>query len=148
MTTIEPLDLEPIKARLAGATPGQWVWTDQNAVPDDAEDVTDYGGTPYERGGRCGIEDERDEEAVTTALADDDGLEVGWVLAPVQHEDGSVYTLSIENCDAAVIANAPKDIAALVAEVERLRAELENTRAQAQDAARQFDRITQGEHGA
>ena len=82
MTT---LDLEPIKERLAAATPGPWK----------------------------AKEDSWDGYSV---VIDDNGPGVSIIAEQIgQGEDGG-------RGDAEFIANAPEDIAALVAEVERLRA--------------------------
>lgn len=76
----EPLDLEPIKARLAAATPGPW-----------ESDI--YPGS-------------------------ENWVYVGGVRGP-----GPSLELGADSSgDAEFITNAPTDIAALVAEVERLRA--------------------------
>lgn len=144
----EPLNLEPIKARLAAATPGQWVWVDHNMAPEGAENVYDLDGKPHEWSGRYAIEAEPLDDDDPEAWGPD-GREVVMVLEMIEDENtGDVFELPINDADAALIANAPTDIAALVAEVERLRDELENARAQAQDAARQLGQLTQGERGA
>lgn len=129
----EPLDLEPIKARLAAVTPGRWVWVDHDGVQEEWLEVKDADGNPHEWSGRYGI------EADPIFENDDDdpawgpgGREVVMVLDMVEDEhDGMVYEIPINDADAALIVNAPSDIAALVDEVERLRAmvaELSSTR--------------------
>ena len=83
------LDLEPIKERLAAATPGPWrVWTDP--------DPTKVRATAVETAW-CHGDIEGDTELITDYLPTD--------------------------ADAEMIAHAPSDLAALVAEVEQLRAE-------------------------
>lgn len=83
MTT---LDLEPIKERLATATPGPWrVWRD----PDPTKVRTTAVETAW-----CHGDIEGDTELITDYLPTD--------------------------ADAELIANAPSDLTALVAEVERL----------------------------
>ena len=72
------LNLEPIKARLAAATPGIWYF-DVHGLP------------PSERGGVRVLD--------------------SWLFW--EHE--------ADDSDTQLIANAPADLAALVAEVERLR---------------------------
>jgi hypothetical protein len=92
MTT---LDLEPIKARLAAATPGPWrVWTDP--------DPTKVRATAVETAW-CHGDIEGDTELITDYLPTD--------------------------ADAEMIAHAPEDLAALVAEVERLRGQIDAVRA-------------------
>jgi hypothetical protein len=127
--TSEPLDLEPIKARLAAATPGPWVWVDHNGAPEYAQgEITDGKGNPLEWGGRCGIESEANAPTEDDDLSDpkwSGPVDVLTVLGPVEDdEDDGVYEIPISDADAALIVNAPDDIAALVAEVERLRAQL------------------------
>lgn len=75
-----PLDLEPIKARLAAAAPGPWYVTSEDGIGD-------------ERGAAIAV---------------------------------GPYGVGIDEPDAALIAHAPTDIAALIAEVERLRDGLES----------------------
>ena len=87
MTT---LDLEPIKERLAAATPGPW---DFHVLPQSV-----------------GI-------TVATIHSEQGPREKRWT-ADLPPEIGGVGTEK----DAEFIANAPEDIAALIAEVERLRA--------------------------
>lgn len=79
------LDLQPIKARLAAATPGPWT-ASPNVQPRGVAAVAE----------------------VNTVLVLSSGPLYG---SPAQ--------------DADLIANAPTDLAALVAEVERLRAAIE-----------------------
>jgi hypothetical protein len=82
----EPLDLSPIKARLAAATPGPWM-----------RDIQDMGPN-Y----------------------------VGACLYPHGIPNTEViYPEDAREEDIDLIANAPQDLAALVAEVERLRGEVE-----------------------
>ena len=89
------IDLEAIKDRLAAATPGPWVVR----FEPDADGCDDYWRIemPTENGGhRTQMANPRHEEWTPERRED-------WVL----------------------IANAPADLAALIAEVEELRAELE-----------------------
>ena len=89
------LDLEPIKERLAAATPGPWrVWTDP--------DPTKVRATAVETAW-CHGDIEGDTELITDYLPTD--------------------------ADAEMIAHAPSDLAALVAEVERLRGQIDAVRA-------------------
>jgi len=119
----EPLELESIKARLAAVTPGRWVWCDFGGAPEDAGEITDLQGSRRAWGGRLSIEAEPldDDEAWGP-----EGREVVFVLGPVEDDNDNeqVYEIPISDADAALIVNAPTDIAALVAEVERLRARL------------------------
>ena len=85
------LDLEPIKERLAAATPGPW---DFHVLPQSV-----------------GI-------TVATIHSEQGPRETCWT-ADLPPEIGGMGTEK----DAEFIAHAPEDIAALVAEVERLRAE-------------------------
>lgn len=80
--TMTDLDLAPIKARLAAATPGPWTWVCHSTA---------------------GVSEWTVFDAADHALATN---RHGW------------------RPDAEFIAHAPTDIAALLAEVERLRAEL------------------------
>ena len=85
MTT---LDLEPIKERLAAATPGPWrVWRD----PDPTR---------------------------VRATA----VETAWCYGDIEGDTELITDYLPTDADAEFIANAPEDIASLVAEVERLRA--------------------------
>ena len=85
------LDLEPIKARLAAATPGPW---DFHVLPQSV-----------------GI-------TVATIHSEQGPRETRWTV-DLPPEIGGMGT----RADAEMIAHAPEDIAALVAEVEQLRAE-------------------------
>ena len=92
MTT---LDLEPIKERLAAATPGPWrVWhgTDPSKVRSTA-------------------------------------VETAWCYGDIEGDTELITDYLPTGADAEMIANAPEDIAALVAEVERLREQVEAVRA-------------------
>ena len=93
MTT---LDLEPIKARLAAATPGPW---DFHVLPQSV-----------------GI-------TVATIHSEQGPRETRWTV-DLPPEIGGMGT----RADAEMIAHAPEDIAALVAEVERLREQVEAVR--------------------
>ena len=86
MTT---LDLEPIKERLAEATPGPWFADDDGGVSTEPHACT----------------------MTSTPIVDTEGCGMG------------------NPKDATFIANAPSDIAALVAEVERLRGQIDAARA-------------------
>lgn len=97
----EPLDLAPIKERLASATPGDWQW---EGIPDlTLEDQTIEGV---------------DRFAIT---AFGDGDEQSIVLG----SDPLGERIGVLDGDADLIIHATADIAALVAEVERLRALIE-----------------------
>ena len=83
------LDLEPIKERLAAATPGPWrVWHD----PDPSK-------------------------VRSTAV------ETAWCYGDIEGDTELITDYLPTDADAEMIAHAPEDIAALVAEVEQLRAE-------------------------
>jgi hypothetical protein len=119
---MEPLDLEPIKARLAAATPAPWVWVDYGGAPEDALSIYTLEGVKRDWGGRFAIEARppEDEEG-----QEPDEYEVVYVLHYIEDEhDDMYYEIPIEDADAALSVNAPTDLAALVAEVERLRAQL------------------------
>lgn len=75
------LDIEPIKARLAAATPGPW-------------------------------------QTITTVETD---IGTEHLVTEADMDAGCIGT-SPQAADAELIANAPTDLAALIAEVERLRA--------------------------
>ena len=82
------LDLEPIKERLAAATPGPWrVWHD----PDPSKAGT--------------------------------AVETAWCYGDIEGDTELITDYLPTGADAEMIAHAPEDIAALVAEVEQLRAE-------------------------
>lgn len=89
------LDLEPIKARLAAATPGPWRF--------DSSWIPSY---------------RRHANWLRSDGVAADGAAANCVLRVV---DGSML-----DKDADLIENAPADLAALVAEVERLREALKN----------------------
>lgn len=122
MAAIKPLDLEPIKARLAAATPGRWVWIDHNLVPEGVEDARNLDGTPHEWSGRYAIQAEL-LDVDDPAFWSDKGQTLEMVIDMVEDEvSGDVFEIPISDADAALIVNAPTDIAALISEVERLRA--------------------------
>jgi hypothetical protein len=83
----EPLDLEPIKARLVAATPGPW-------RPDDEFGPRYVATDPYGK-----------------------GFWNVWICTPGHEGDGGWEREE----DADLACHAPADIAALIAEVERLR---------------------------
>ena len=93
------LDLEPIKARLAAATPGPWIYRNTCEIWDPERPV-------------CEIE--------------------GASVVPL---DNDVKVLPYGQ-DLNLIVNAPRDLAALIAEVERLRRQ----RAVDQDQIRSYAR--------
>lgn len=122
-----PLDLDAIKARLDAASPGPWRW---------------YGNTRYTmylvRWGDCGWEivmsqtrkgmhDAALQFNTDGRLVRADTLAVYEVCRDATSaDDPRVYRhdiVDIRHPDADLIAHAPTDIAALIAEVERLRAE-------------------------
>ena len=89
------LDLDPIKERLAAATPGPWrVWHD----PDPSK-------------------------VRSTAV------ETAWCYGDIEGDTELITDYLPTGADAEMIANAPEDIAALVAEVERLREQVEAVKA-------------------
>lgn len=81
------LDIQPIKDRLAAATPGPW---------------------------RC-VRDDPNEYVISIATVNDE------ILITMPND----VVCSTPEDDADLIANAPADLAALVAEVERLRAQID-----------------------
>jgi hypothetical protein len=90
------MDLEPIKKRLAAATPGPW----------RAQEFDSYPG---------------DEGSAIVG-----GYSVGLVAYAVRPDFGAASGYDEAQCDrdAQFIAHAPTDIAALIAEVEKLKAKL------------------------
>ena len=82
------LDLDPIKARLARATPGQWIYRNTCEIWDPERPICEIEGTS---------------------------------VVPL---DNDVKVLPYGQ-DLDLIVNAPRDLAALVEEVERLRQDLE-----------------------
>ena len=91
------MDLEPIKKRLAAATPGPW-------------EAQDFDNFPGDEG-----------SAIVGAFG------VGLVAYALRHGSSGDGWYDEEQCDAdaTFIAHAPEDIAALVAEVERLTAQID-----------------------
>ena len=87
----EPLDLDPIRTRLEAASPGPWRWED-------------WGDPPLDH-----------EHNAYTLASDELGLTKAICTAA---EATSMWK---NPADADLIAHAPSDIAALLAEVERLR---------------------------
>lgn len=89
------LDLEPIKERLAAATPGPWrVWRDP--------DPTNVRAT---------------------------AVETAWCYGDIEGDTELITDYLPTDADAELIANAPEDIATLVAEVERLRGQIDAVKA-------------------
>jgi hypothetical protein len=88
----------------------------------------DNDGNRLEWGGRFGIESEVNAPGPDDDLDDpkwDEPIENPIVLGPVEDdEDDGVYEIPISDADAALIEYAPTDLAALIAEVERLQAQL------------------------
>lgn len=117
---MEAKELEAIRERVKAATPGPWVWE----VADATLLALGRAADPIYEGHvlsahRCG------------ACANTDGLCL-WPKQP----------------DAEVIAHAPTDIAALLAEVDRLRAELAQLKAAARGVLSLTGDETEGEQGA
>ena len=112
------IDLKAIKERLAAATPGPWVWWDT------------FGGIPSETNdGSQGVEDlgRGHPELADGESFPDEPLILQWRDMPMYAEDtpreikyGGIAVSNI--ADLTFIASAPTDIAALIAEVERLQA--------------------------
>ena len=87
----EPLDLDPIRTRLEAASPRPWRWED-------------WGDPPVDH-----------ERNAHTLASDELGLTKAICTA------AQVTSMWKNPADADLIAHAPSDIAALIAEVERLR---------------------------
>lgn len=125
------LNLDAIKARIAAATPGPWTWGE----------VSEYLVARAERWNGNEFEEAVFQVAPETEW--EDVVDDGWDYAHVSnHGDGPALTaggqvviaapsehccphmtdLAGSDADKALVANAPTDLAALVAEVERLRA--------------------------
>ncbi|PWJ22795.1 hypothetical protein ATK17_3964 [Branchiibius hedensis] len=98
----DELDLDAVKARLAAATPGPWEW-----IGDSFDDAEPFVCTHMTRW---------DEHGPDLVVAADHGKTV------LRAEGADWSAMSGKHADGDLIANAPTDIAALVAEVERLRA--------------------------
>ena len=96
------LDLDAIEARAAAATPGPWGVYESGGVIDIAADLQETGHGYRARRGICRL----DEEPM-----DNDPAHREWT----GEEDWAQV-----QADAAFIAHAPEDVAALVAEVRRL----------------------------
>lgn len=98
----EPLDLEPIKARLRGASPPPW----ETSGPDTIGEWCVYSAP------------------LGWMVAEANIVEGLPTMSPRKETGASMVVDGDQaNRNAALIANAPTDIAALIAEVERLRAE-------------------------
>ncbi len=131
----DALDLEPIKTRLAAATPGEWEWDDV-IRPIPYEEGTTYVGSSEEalapgNDGSLGIaglyklitinQDTWTTEGLLTADEDEeipgdpdnpDDIDLRKWRGPIKVSNPADLTF---------IASAKDDIAALIAEVERLR---------------------------
>src|SRR6266545_6729431 len=130
----DALDLEPIKTRLAATTPGKWQWWDEiRDVPYDTEFWTSKEKRiTTGNDGRLGVKALYIEHVV-----DEDRLEYDPILWIDDEEDvpkdpddpdevdwyrwrGHIHVSNV--ADLEFIVQAKNDIAALIAEVERLRA--------------------------
>ena len=105
-------NLEPIKARLAAATPGPWAWA---SAPAEGSSETPA-------------------EYVANALTGDGPLFVVWVPSTEGAAGGYVLTAVTgdgphASFDAEFIGHAPEDIRALLAEVKRLQAQIDEVKA-------------------
>lgn len=94
----ETLDLEPIKARLEAATPGNWSWEDWDS---DRGHETD------------------EQRHLVNDILGDRGIVGDLPAVILVADDPWIWWDNPE--DAKLIAHAPTDLAALIAEVERLR---------------------------
>ncbi|MEU2924162.1 hypothetical protein ABZ636_03745 [Streptomyces sp. NPDC007251] len=107
--TSQPLDLDAIQARTEAATPGPWGTYHDGSELDYIDIAADLEET--DTGFRC-----RRQIAMTVdEPIDNDPSHKEWT---VEQDRQQIHA------DAAFIAHAPEDIAALLAEVHRLRAEL------------------------
>jgi len=102
-------NLEPIKARLAAATPGPWELCTFKTYPDE------YPNDP----------DAKKENWIQISEAN-----FQWSLSWCERRDFKRLDAP-DFSDAQFIAHAPEDVAALVAEVERLRGVVERHRREA-----------------
>ena len=119
---LKQLDLDAIKGRLAKATPGPWHSESAHESRGHQPIITSFNEGDYYIGDDYRGPDDEAAFVATTFTEEID--ELGYAL-PLDHvEDDDIYD-SIEQADAnaAFIAHARTDIAALVAEVERLNAE-------------------------
>jgi hypothetical protein len=123
------LDLEPIKARLAATTPGEWKWHDEflREVPyDDATLIDD---------GRLRVPNGNDGSLGVTGIYAKEVISVNETIGhPVLYaDDKNIHDdadwsqwrghIQVKNvADLEFIAQAKPDIAALIAEIEWLRA--------------------------
>jgi hypothetical protein len=129
------LDLEPIKARLAATTPGEWRWVDETLADVPYEHAWWDDKTPIEPGndGALGViglfvevpqdKDTSYLEAVLEATDDvpddpDDPDGIDW-----SRWRGPIQVTNV--ADLEFITQAKSDIEALIAEVERLRTALD-----------------------
>ena len=94
----EPLDLDPIRTRLEAASPGPWRWEDWGDPPVDHE-----------------------RNAYTLASDELVGSDLLAGLTKAICTAAEATSMWKNPADADLIAHAPNDIAALIAEVERLR---------------------------
>jgi hypothetical protein len=131
------LDLEPIKKRLARATPGPWAWRQDLFRHKYMQELKN--GTWRARPGKSANDswvmlltgpqrrlkyvDETIDNVLNRRF---DEFDFEWVIALrwSQVKGNVLMGCGPSPEDADLIANAPTDIAALIAEVERLRAEL------------------------
>jgi hypothetical protein len=128
----DKLDLEPIKARLAATTAGDWKWLDEfgRDIPYDNETWPGEKEIPTGNDGSLGVEglyieqvvDEDSSDFEPVLYADDDNIpddpndpnDVDW-----SKWRGLIRVTN--TADLEFIAQAKPDIAALIAEIERLR---------------------------
>ena len=117
MSNDKRLDLGAIKARVVAATPGEWGWNvSQQAVGDD---VWVYRVDPALTDPETGENSSGDGSHI-------EGRTICQLAREVQRKCFTAFPRAHANAD--LIANAPDDIASLVAEVERLRASLTEIR--------------------
>lgn len=118
------LDLEAIKAMLAKATPGPWTIHSPESAPVDRPALQIRGTRATDRS-RTTRPDLRNAAPISQKVA--------YVFTPTEPvgclggQKCTKRTLVEGEANAELIANAPIDLAALVAEVERLRDELSKT---------------------
>lgn len=124
------LDVEPIRARLAAATAGPWCWFGDTKSRNVTLATIDRGRQfvmSFTRWGMAGAAPMFQRDGFMRRV-DEDGMAV-YDVAPnaTSADDPKVYRenfSSLRHPDAELIANAPTDVAALLAEVDRLRAVL------------------------
>lgn len=117
-------DIEAIRARWAAGTPGPWIWAGVSTSQTiDLMRARGWGDTvmAFRRWGTQGAQPSFNIDGLLYAAAKGPGGAPLWIT-PQDHNPWMIR--GIDHPDAIKIAAAPDDVAALLAEVDRLRAAL------------------------